>query len=137
MTKLRTAFRPRRTAKEERAAYPRLDKGLANVQPRSYDAVAIRAHRHPCKAARQLAGRRFLVAEAPKLPLPSCNSRCMCAYEHQPDRREESRRAIDVGIGGSYFLGAEARGGLDRRISDRGNANHNYYDFMRERTADC
>jgi len=50
----------------------------------------------PCAMAQELADQRFLLAEAPPLPLPDCpQKRCTCYYERFSDRREDgSRRAI-------------------------------------------
>ncbi len=48
----------------------------------------------PCQKAIVLDQTRFLLAEAPTLPLPGCNSgACGCAYVHHDDRRTEDRRA--------------------------------------------
>jgi hypothetical protein len=99
--------------------------------PDRYAAVAIRPCRRACKEARAIADRRFLIDEAPRLPLPACNVHCRCAYETYPDRRDEMRRAVDAGISGTFYLGPDARAGLERRISDRGGADRSYYEFMR------
>lgn len=51
-----------------------------------------------CKALRGFHGRRFLVDDAPPLPLPSCTApRCDCHYVHHHDRRrgKGDRRAIE------------------------------------------
>lgn len=50
----------------------------------------------PCPLAQDLAGQRFLLAEAPPLPLPDCPKRqCSCHYRRYTDRRlEDVRRAI-------------------------------------------
>ena len=48
----------------------------------------------PCQTAIELADERFLLADAPMLPLPGCNSNsCRCGYARQDDRRDFDRRA--------------------------------------------
>ena len=100
----------------------------------SYRAVELRTRGPACAAARELAGKRLLVAEAPPLPLADCNARCMCYYEaHADRRRDEPRRAADLGVSGSFYAGPERRSGLDRRQTHRA-AEDSYYDYMRRRT---
>jgi hypothetical protein len=51
-----------------------------------------------CFAARELAGKRFLVRDVPKLPLADCNRpHCECRYRRHADRRAGPRRAADRG----------------------------------------
>jgi hypothetical protein len=47
-----------------------------------------------CEAARALKGKRFLGADAPRLPLNECATpgACRCAYRKYADRREGPRR---------------------------------------------
>jgi hypothetical protein len=47
-----------------------------------------------CEAARALKGKRFLGADAPRLPLNDCATpaTCRCAYRKYADRREGPRR---------------------------------------------
>ncbi len=53
-----------------------------------------------CDALRGLRGRRFLVKDAPPLPVPSCRAeRCHCHYEHHHDRRRRrGDRRDNVGL---------------------------------------
>ena len=52
------------------------------------------ASQSPCQTAIDLADQRFLLADAPVLPLPGCASNsCRCAYVRYDDRREYHRRA--------------------------------------------
>ena len=63
-----------------------------------YHAVSIKAG-PSCNQTKQKYGdRRFLSAEAPVLPQPTCNvTACKCQYVHHDDRRSESdRRLRDV-----------------------------------------
>jgi len=64
-----------------------------------------------CDAAREIAGRRYLIPDAPQLPLKDCNrfDQCQCKYKKWDDRRHDERRAMDSGISNQYFHGAERR----------------------------
>jgi hypothetical protein len=83
-------------------------------------AVAVLSPRgtRPCAAVRGLLERRFLVPEAPAIPLRDCvNPGCRCYYEHYDDRRQTDRRAghglhesVSAGLGIS-----DRRTGRDRR----------------------
>jgi len=73
-----------------------------------------------CPAARALDGKRFLGAEAPKLPLPDCTTDvCTCTFHHHPDRRKGSRRAEETGVFAPQFEGKDERQAIPgRRSSD-------------------
>jgi len=50
-----------------------------------------------CDAVRALGGRRYLLREVPRIPVPDCTMRkCECSYVRFKDRRNESsdRRAL-------------------------------------------
>lgn len=69
-----------------------------------------------CPAARRLGETRFLVAQAPRLPLADCDlpDDCECVYRHHADRRaRERRRAAGAGGGSS-----ERRAAGGRRATD-------------------
>jgi hypothetical protein len=57
-------------------------------------AVAVVTAGGGCEAARALKGKRFLGADAPRLPLKECAtpSTCRCTYRKFGDRREGPRR---------------------------------------------
>jgi hypothetical protein len=63
-----------------------------------YHAVEVSPALGCCKAAVDLKGRRFLSAEAPKLPLPGCDAAsCRCRFVHHNDRRmDDDRRQLIV-----------------------------------------
>ena len=67
-----------------------------------WHAVAVVGGKTACAAASQLAGQRFLSAQAPRLPLPQCTwpIRCACVYRHYADRRANRRRIADRGMYG-------------------------------------
>lgn len=53
-----------------------------------YHAVSIKAGSGGCAHALELKGRRFLSAEAPRMPVPDCDAEtCACVYTHHDDRR--------------------------------------------------
>ncbi len=69
---------------------------LAESQQADFRAVRIdfTDSEPPCRTATELAHQRFLLAEAPMLPLPDCDSgACRCAYVRSQDRRYTDRRA--------------------------------------------
>ena len=62
--------------------------GELSSHNRAYEAVSIHSYKGGCTDAEQLAGQRFLLSEAPVLPLESCASeKCHCIYMHHIDRR--------------------------------------------------
>jgi hypothetical protein len=132
LSKLQALFGGGRgTAARRPASSPSLEARSIDVRPHSYKAIAIKPPSSACEHARALAGKRFLVAEAPKLPLPSCDQRCTCIYQSFSDRRDESRRASDIGITSSWYMGPERRGGQDRRGKGRPDGKPSYYDYRR------
>jgi hypothetical protein len=75
-----------------------------------------------CAAARALIAKRFLSAEAPRLPLADCAEAgsCPCAYKHHADRRAQPRRAVELGglRRGRVVLEQERRTLRGRRETD-------------------
>ena len=111
----------------------RLRKGARDESPRpltstgattsAHHAVSISISGNACKAARELAGRRFLAAAAPRLPLTDCDAlECSCRFVHHKDRRSgKDRRSpfAPSGFGsGSGQFEKEMRSGKDRRTGD-------------------
>jgi hypothetical protein len=112
----------------------RLRRGPAETKPTSvagpkpaasaYHAVSIKLADYPCSAAEEIAGKRFLSGEAPKLPLPGCTdpSSCSCRFVHHKDRRTGRDRRSPFGpagfgpVTGKYEQ--EKRSGEDRRTRD-------------------
>ena len=100
----------------------RQDRRISPVQKdRSrYHAVSIKPGAYACSAANDIAGQRFLAAEAPSLPLPGCNAaECECHFTHHNDRRTGKDRRSPFTSGGvaaatGTFAG-ERRKGEDRR----------------------
>jgi hypothetical protein len=88
---------------------------------RPFQAISIYRGVICCDMARKFSEHRFLVRDAPPLPLSGCSMRekCHCKYVKHRDRRAEPRRLIDFGVASRLFDGRErrARGG-DRRTKD-------------------
>jgi hypothetical protein len=59
----------------------------------AWRAVSVEAGEAPCAPVRALLGKRFLVAQAPRLPLLECPwaDDCDCQFRHHDDRRAERR----------------------------------------------
>lgn len=59
----------------------------------TFHCVETHHHTDCCNAVKDLHGKRFLSAEAPKLPVTGCDKdHCQCDYIHHEDRRVEIRR---------------------------------------------
>ena len=87
-----------------------------------WHAVSIVATSASCEAVRALKAKRFLSAEAPRLPLIECTScaSCPCVYRKYADRRAGPRREEDkTGMRRSSSTGPERRIGRGRRGADR------------------
>ena len=89
---------------------------LANSSGGKYAAVSIHTARNGCPAAERIRGNRYLVREAPRLPLAECNwSKCQCTYAHHYDRRTgngDRRRHRES------FAGTDRRDSFGRREAD-------------------
>lgn len=87
----------------------------------TFHAVEVRSTREACAAARAIRGKRFLSAEAPLLPLESCNRRaCTCVYAHYEDRRSLQRRDLHLHDGSiNMSPRPERRVQRGRRHADR------------------
>jgi hypothetical protein len=69
-----------------------------------FHAVSIRIGSNACEQARALHGTRVLAANAPQLPLQSCDvQQCQCRLVHHGDRRDgdDRRSPFQRGFGGS------------------------------------
>ena len=109
----------RRRANERVETPVRRERRVATSST-AYHAVAIKAGPHACAAANEIAGTRYLSAEAPTLPLPDCNVvDCQCSFVHYKDRRTgKDRRSPFSPAGSPATTGrfeTERRAGSDRR----------------------
>lgn len=86
----------------------------------AFHAVSIKSRSGACAAAHHLKNKRFLAAEAPRLPLEACGAaECTCVYQHFDDRRVHLRR--DVYMNKIYLRPAvdiERRRSAGRRKGD-------------------
>jgi hypothetical protein len=87
-----------------------------------YHAVSIKAGPSCVQTKLKYGSRRFLSAEAPPLPLPTCDvTACICQYAHHDDRRAEpDRRLQDVWNPNARL----AEGGDRRRLRGRRVTDH-------------
>jgi hypothetical protein len=78
---------------------------------RPFQAISIYRGTTCCEMARRFSDHRFLVRDAPPLPLAGCNlgKACQCKYIKHRDRRAEPRRLIDFGVAARLFDGRERR----------------------------
>jgi hypothetical protein len=87
---------------------------------RPFQAISIYRGLICCELARRFSEHRFLVRDAPQLPLGGCTMRkqCQCKYIKHKDRRSEPRRLIDFGLAARIFDGRERRARGGRRNDD-------------------
>lgn len=99
----------------------RKEPPAATAPLRPFQAISIYRGLVCCQIARKFSEHRFLVRDAPPLPLSGCtmSEKCQCKYIKHRDRRAEARRLIDFGLATRLFDGREqrARGG-GRRSGD-------------------
>jgi len=86
-----------------------------------YHSVSIIAGAQCCAAARSLGNVRVLSADAPRLPLPRCDTpgACQCTYRHYGDRRLAPRRARERGELADPWACTDRRRFVGRRAADR------------------
>lgn len=82
-----------------------------------YRAVMVIPGIECCEAVRFTAGERYLLKDAPKLPLPNCTNaeNCSCRFKKIGDRRDADRRQLGVWEANRWYGGPEHRSGRDRR----------------------
>jgi hypothetical protein len=85
-----------------------------------WHAITVVPGANHCQAADAAKGRRYLSAQAPKLPLRECDAAaCTCKYRHHEDRRGIPRRSEEARGGGLRSrTGADRRGNRGRRELD-------------------
>jgi hypothetical protein len=94
-----------------------------NPKPRTaagaidYRAVSIDLCPHCQAAAKELAGKRYLLRDAPRLPLSrgAPASGCSCKFRKHPDRRDSDRRLLGETETHRWFAGSERRLHSSRR----------------------
>ena len=85
-----------------------------------YQCVEVIATASGCDAARSLKNLRILCAEAPRLPLATCDrpANCTCVYRHFDDRRQGPRRENEHAVVPLAHRGPERRTWRGRRDRD-------------------
>jgi len=85
-----------------------------------YHCVEVIAPGSGCAEARALKGVRLLSADAPRLPLATCEqpSECKCIYRHFDDRRQGPRRYEEGAAVARRYSGPQRRKQRGRRESD-------------------
>ena len=96
-----------------------------------YLAIEIHTGWMPCDAVLELAAQRFLVAEAPQLPLPQCDKgECRCRHVSHDDRRssEDRRNPFDrYADFNNKSVEDKRRSTRERRRSNRPGEARSYY----------
>jgi hypothetical protein len=84
-----------------------------------YRAVSLAPNAACAAAVREAVGRRFLLRDAPRLPLPGCtkSAHCTCRYRKHADRRDGDRRLFGTMESERWFMGEERRQGGPRRLA--------------------
>lgn len=86
-----------------------------------YAALCIEPGNNSCEAAQRVAGEKYLVNEAPKLPLPGCDpAQCECRFKDHDDRRESHEDRMNPYGSALTTQLFEASGESNRRIRRRG-----------------
>ena len=82
-----------------------------------FRAVAISSTGVCCLAAKNAAGKRFLMRAAPRLPLAECSlpENCACKFRKNSDRREGDRRLFGGTGTNRWFAGTDNRQRKSRR----------------------
>ena len=97
-------------------------KIVPNAKPRpparrDYRAVSIDLCVHCQAAARDIAGKRYLLRDVPQLPLSrgSSAASCSCKYRKHADRRDADRRVLGETQTHRWFVGLDRRAHCTRR----------------------
>jgi hypothetical protein len=94
---------PTKSIKAKKPASPSTNKT-------KWYAVSVVPGKRCCLAAKQVFKKRWLSADAPRLPLERCDLRtCECRYQHHTDRRGTPRRRVDREALPHPFDGQEKR----------------------------
>ena len=92
----------------------------ARIPRLRYHAVSVVSGANACAAAKQLKNVRVLSADAPRLPLATCDcpATCACTYRHHDDRRAGPRRARELGELPNPWAMTDRRRSIGRRETD-------------------
>ncbi len=108
-------------AQEQKAGAHRSARRHASSAEHPYAAVSIIPCRDACMAAWEMQGERFLIREAPRLPLPECDSgNCTCEFKQYDDRRTPGdRRSKMSALDQDFAQQAFPKRNKGRRRTDR------------------
>ena|ERR1039458_8417393 len=86
-----------------------------------YRAVSIAPSRVCCAAAKEVADKRYLLREAPRLPLADCTmpTNCSCKYRKHADLRDRDRRALGATEISRWLAAPERRKRGGRRSTNK------------------
>ena len=86
-----------------------------------FRAVSIAPSIMCCTAAMHATGRRYLLREAPRLPLEACTmpTNCSCKFHKNADRRDSDRRLFGATETNRWFAGPENRKRGRRRSKEK------------------
>jgi|SRR5450631_124369 len=104
---------PERSAKKLAvAARPKSSNAAGDFR-----AVSLVSSKGSCSAAKNAAGKRYLLREVPRLPLSNCTmpANCSCKFRKDADRREADRRLFCGTETNRWFAGSEGRKRGNRR----------------------
>jgi hypothetical protein len=87
----------------------------------NFHAVEIAPSIKCCTAAMHAKGKRFLLREAPRLPLEACTmpTKCLCKFRKNADRRDTDRRLFGSTESKRWFAGVESRTRSARRSAQQ------------------
>ena len=96
--------------------------GSRSTDGAAYSGVSVVSSGDCCEAAKELAGRKLLTAEAPRLPLADCTQpmQCKCRFRKFTDRRDgdEDRRHLGSAARSVWYAGPQRRESPKRRRGD-------------------
>jgi hypothetical protein len=84
-----------------------------------FRAVSLLARSQCRVAARDGVDKRYLLGEAPRLPLAGCATpeQCTCKYRKHADRRDDDRRLLGGTHSAAWYAGSERRLRRSRRAA--------------------
>jgi hypothetical protein len=86
-----------------------------------FRAVSIAPSLMCCAAAMHATERRYLLREAPRLPLGACTmpTHCSCKFRKNADRRDSDRRLLGATETNRWFAGLKTRRRGGRRLTEK------------------
>src|ERR1700753_3264192 len=96
-----------------------LDRFFGQNSVGDFRAVEIAPRLLRCEAARQVSGKRYLLNNAPRMPLVGCTmpTTCSCMFLKCRDRRDGDRRLLGAGAS-RMSAGADVRKDAGRRLAE-------------------